>query len=112
MQHTRAIRTSHIRSRDRQFVQGGHLQGLHIRNEQFLFRSDFIPLQFELACKGGGIAVTHQKLALAKGLIQIDSGIVLPTLPIYLVCHRDVQHNPRVRVMMEFLGDNLPRLFA
>ena len=98
--------------RDQQLVQGGHLQGWNIRNEQFLFRSDFMPLQFELACKGGGIVVTHQKLALAKGLTQIDIGIDLPPLPTYLVCHRDVQHNPRIRVMMDFLGDNLPRLFA
>lgn len=96
--------------RDQQFVQGASLQGIDIRNEQFSFRCDFMPLQFELALKGAGIVITHQKHALEKGLIQISTDITLPPLPIYLVCHRDVQHNPRIRVMMDFLGDNLVRL--
>jgi len=96
--------------RDQKFVEGGRLLGLDIRNEQFLFRCDFMPLQFELAHKGAGIVITHQKLALSKGLMQIATDIALPPLPIYLVCHRDVQHNPRIRAMMDFLADNLVKL--
>jgi len=98
--------------RDQQFVQGAHSLGWTVCNEQFLFRSDFMPLQFELARKGGGIVVTHQKLALKKGLSEIAVGVDLLPLPIYLVCHRDVQHNPRIRVMMDFLGEHLAPLFS
>lgn len=98
--------------RDQQLVEGGSMLGIDISNEQFLFRCDFMPLQFELALKGAGIVITHQKLAIEKGLTEIATEINLPSLPTYIVCHRDVQHNPRIRAMMDFLSDSLAQLLT
>ncbi len=81
--------------------------GLQLTNEQFQFRCDFMPLQIALCVNGGGIAVTHESIAQAHDLVNVCPDIKLPDLPVYLVCHRDVQHNRAIRVMMGFLGSNL-----
>ena len=98
--------------RDQKFVEGGRLLGYDIKNEQFLFRSDSIALQFELAKQHAGIVATHKKLALTQGLQPLLTDIKLPSLPIYLVCHRDIHQNPRIRAMMDYLAKNLPPLLA
>lgn len=98
--------------RDQQLVDGGHSLGFKIRNEQFQLRSDFMPLQFQLAIKDAGIVATHKQLALERGLIQVATEVKLPSLPVYLVCHRDVHHNPRIRTMMDYLANHLPPYFA
>ncbi len=93
--------------RDKQFEEGGRKIGWDIRNEDFMFRTDFMPLHLEMAKRGGGIVGTHIALGERYHLIPVDVGIDLPSLPIFLVCHRDVQHNKRIRVMMDFLAERL-----
>jgi DNA-binding transcriptional LysR family regulator len=93
--------------RDKQFEHGGQAMGWSIRNEDFKFRSDFMPMHLATAKAGGGIVGTHSALCEQHGLVPIDVGITLPSLPVYLVCHRDVQHNQRIRVMMDFLAERL-----
>ena len=73
----------------------------------YKLRTDFMPVHLEIAVNGGGIVGTHKSLCEQRGLIFIDVGIELPSLPIYLACHRDVQHNKRIRVMMDYLAENL-----
>jgi DNA-binding transcriptional LysR family regulator len=94
--------------RDRQFEEGGQALGLEIHNENFKFRTDFMPLHLALAKEGGGIVVTHQTLCEQAGLTRLDLGIKLPELPIYLTCHRDVQHNIKIRGLMDYLAEYLP----
>jgi len=93
--------------RDKQFEEGGRRLGWDIRNEDFMFRTDFMPLHLEMAKQAGGIVGTHISLCERYNLIPVNVGIELPTLPIFLVCHRDVQHNKRIRVMMDFLAERL-----
>ncbi|GDY25068.1 LysR family transcriptional regulator [Agarivorans sp. Toyoura001] len=93
--------------RDPQFEEGARQLGMSVKNEQFLLRTDCLPLQLELAKQHAGIVVSHQTLCEAAGLIKLDVGIELPALPLYLVCHRDVQHNKKIRVLMDFLAETL-----
>lgn len=93
--------------RDKQFEEGSRRLGWNLRNEDFKLRTDFMPVHLEIAVNGGGIVGTHKSLCEQRGLIFIDVGIELPSLPIYLACHRDVQHNKRIRVMMDYLAENL-----
>jgi hypothetical protein len=51
---------------------------------------------------------THQGLCEQAGLTLLDFGIKLPKLLIYLTCHRDVQHNKKIRVLMDYLAEYLP----
>jgi DNA-binding transcriptional LysR family regulator len=94
--------------RDRQFEEGGQVMGWEIHNENFKFRTDYMPLHLAMAKEGGGIVATHQILGEQTGLTLLDFGITLPKLPIFLTCHRDVQHNKQIRVLMDYLAEYLP----
>ena len=96
--------------RDTQFEKGGQEMGWHIRNEQFLIRTDFMPMHLELARHNVGIVASHKRLCLEMGLKEIKLDSELPTLPMYLVCHRDVQHNRKIRVLMDFLSKHIPSI--
>ena len=93
--------------RDTQIEQGSQLLGWNLKNEDFKLRCDFMPIQIELARNDGGIVATHCELATKLSLQKIEIGIELPKLPVYLVCHRDVQHNQKIRVMMDYLAKTL-----
>ena len=97
--------------RDKQFEEGSRQLGWNLRNEDFKLRTDFMPAHLEIAAKGGGIVGTHRALCEQRGMKHIDVGISLPSLPIYLVCHRDVQHNKRIRIMMDYLSEHLSQIF-
>lgn len=96
--------------RDRQFEKGGQEMGLCVRNEQFLIRTDFIPMHLELARHHGGIVASHKRLCIDIGLKEVKLDSELPKLPMYLVCHRDVQHNKRIRVLMDYLSKHIPNI--
>lgn len=93
--------------RDKQFEEGSRAMGWDLKNETFKFRTDFMPMHLATAIQGGGIVATHSALCESAGLIKLPLSISLPSLPIYLVCHRDVQHNKRIRIMMDFLAERL-----
>ena len=93
--------------RDTQLEEGAAALGWSIKNEELYFRTDNMPLMIELASNGGGIVFTHSEVAEKVKLIPIDCGIEIPPLPVYLTCHRDVQHNQKIRSLMDFLADNL-----
>lgn len=98
--------------RDKQFENGAAQLGWPLRNEDFYFRTDCMPLHLEMARNGGGIVGTHRQLAESFGLVPINVGINLPHLPLYLCCHRDVKHNRRIRLLMDFLAERLDCLSA
>ncbi|MFT7113165.1 MAG: DNA-binding transcriptional LysR family regulator [Porticoccaceae bacterium] len=93
--------------RDQQFVSGARALGWNISNEDFLVRSDFMPIHLEIAKCKGGVVATHKYICEQASLEELDIGINIPDLPIYLACHRDVEHNQKIRVMMDFLAEYL-----
>lgn len=93
--------------RDPQIEQGSQALGWDLHNEDFRFRCDFMPMHIELARNGGGIVITHPDLAQQFQLQKIEIELNLPKLPVFLVCHRDVQHNQKIKVMMDFLAQYL-----
>lgn len=93
--------------RDKQLEEGAAAMGWPLSNEDLLFRTDNMPLMVETAVHGGGILFTHATVAKQRKLIRIDCGLNIPPLPMYLVCHRDVQHNRKIRVLMDFLVEHL-----
>jgi len=95
--------------RDRYFEEGSKAAGFDVKNDAFMFRTDFMPLHLAIAKNHGGVVVTHDSLCIEAGLVKIDIGIPLSPLPVYLVCHRDVQHNKIIRALMDFLAEQLPK---
>jgi len=83
-----------------------------ITANDFFFRADFMPLRLELAKKGCGITIVDCFLGIKSGLVQIELEAPLPILPIYLTCHRDVRHNRKIRVLMDYLAEAMSRGFS
>jgi DNA-binding transcriptional LysR family regulator len=82
-----------------------------LTNKDFYFKTDFLPLQIELARKGAGITITHRHLIDQwEELELIRPEIILPNLEFWIVCHRDVKHNRRIRIMMDFLTNYFEKL--
>jgi DNA-binding transcriptional LysR family regulator len=74
--------------------------------DNFAMRTDDLLAQIGLLRAGAGIGATHVGLA-AKWpeLVRILEDVPLPPLQFWCVTHRDVQHNARIRAVMQFLGD-------
>jgi len=94
--------------RDLQFIKTIKALGWPLFENEFTSKTDFLPLQIELARKGLGVTVTHEYLLKEFTELQaILPDLTLPNLEFWLVCHADVQHNRRIRVMMDFLAEHL-----
>ncbi|CZF78238.1 HTH-type transcriptional activator CmpR [Grimontia celer] len=98
--------------RDKQLEDGATALGWPIKNDDLHFRTDNMALMVEVAVNGGGIIFTHDYVANLRSLTHIDCGFTIPSVPVYLTCHRDVQHNQKIRVLMDFLAERLPRFIA
>ncbi|MGL6262302.1 LysR family transcriptional regulator [Vibrio sp. WXL103] len=96
--------------RDKQLEEGAAALGWEIKNEDLSFRTDNMPLLVELASHGGGIVFTHRDVAEKATLKYVECGLVIPALPVYIACHRDVQHNSKIRLLMNFLAEHLGRV--
>jgi len=97
--------------RDAQMVAGLKQLGLPISMNDLNSRTDFLPLQIELARQNAGITITHRFLLNRfKELQAILPDIELPSLEFWLVCHADVQHNRRIKVVMDYLVERLSNL--
>jgi DNA-binding transcriptional LysR family regulator len=65
--------------------------------ERFALRTTSMATAFEGALHGEGIAALPHLVALASGLCRVLPGSELPSLPMWLVCHRDVRRIERIR---------------
>jgi len=91
---------------DRAFIEGAAMLGYQFSSDDFPLRTDHLLTQINLARAGAGIIGTH--IFLAKKwpeLKQILVNFPLPDLECWLVCHKDVQYNSRIRATMSFLGN-------
>ena len=67
-------------------------------------RTDDHPAQFAFARAGLGIVLVHRALGRADPrLVHVLPELTPLTLPVWLVTHRDLRHEPRVRVAFDHL---------
>ena len=79
--------------------------GWQISPVDFKNRTDSLAMQIELARQGAGICVTHLPIIERYTELQIIlQDVPIPKLEFWLVCHADVQHNRKIRLMMDFLN--------
>ncbi|MGF1725723.1 LysR family transcriptional regulator [Photobacterium nomapromontoriensis] len=79
--------------------------GRILTRSQFSFRTDSFKMQLELARAQVGIAVIFRQIAQRyPELVCMLPDAQLPVAQWWLVCHRDVHINPRIRNLMVFLS--------
>lgn len=94
--------------RDQQMIRQAKSLDRDIHPEDFMNRTDFLPLHIEMARQGAGITITHFSIIDKFPELEILlASMPIPHLEFWLVCHADVQHNRRIRTMVDFLGERL-----
>ncbi len=91
---------------DNQLIEGAAEMGYSFHSRDFPLRTDYMLAQIALARAGAGIVGTHVRLAEHWPELQrVMRHIPLPGLEYWVVCHRDVQFNARIRAFMQFLSE-------
>jgi DNA-binding transcriptional LysR family regulator len=94
--------------RDPILIDAGKQMGISLTPEDFFFRTDSIVSQIEALRAGVGIGFTHVEIAnQCPELIRLLPEIKLPTMELWITSHSDVRYNKRVRVVTDFLAENL-----
>jgi len=89
----------------RGFAQLGH----PIRREDFALRTDDLIAYEALVAAGLGIGFIARYTARQRaGLVQVVPGLPIPPLPMWLVVHREIRSNPRIRAVWDHLVAALP----
>jgi DNA-binding transcriptional LysR family regulator len=91
---------------DMEFIEGAAKMGYKFVRDNFAVRTDHMLAHIALARAGAGIVGTHVDLAKRwPELVRILEWVPLPALEFWIVCHRDVQFNSRLRELMLFLAN-------
>lgn len=82
--------------------------GWSVRREDFAVRCDNQATYWELLRAGCGIGFSQVNVARADPQIeQLDLGIKLPPLPVWLAAHQAMRQTPRVRRVWDLLAESL-----
>lgn len=92
-------------------IRGFAAYGLHLAREEFALRSDDQMVGWHLLLAGAGIGVAQVILASRyPELEQVDAGLRLAPLPVWLVMSEEVRSNARIRRVADFLTTALTQL--
>lgn len=85
--------------------------GYPVTREHFPVRCDDQMVCWHLLLAGAGLGFAQTLLAGRQaGLEQIDVGMVVPSLPVWLVMHEEVRTNARIRRVADFLATKLSEI--
>lgn len=92
-------------------VKGMRAAGFDVRREDFPVRCDDQTVYWELVRAGCGIGFGQAMVARSDPeVIEIDLGISIPPLPVWLAAHERLRHTPRVRAVWDRLAEGLGRI--
>jgi len=84
--------------------------GVSVEESDFRLVSSSAVVVWEMVKRGTGIAPMSVDVAdRTPGVIRLCPDLVRVPVPIWLVCHRDVQHAPRIRLVQGVLAEALAR---
>ena len=96
---------------DERIIDGMQQRGLNVERNFFRFRCDNQIACWQALNCAMGVGFAPKFLANQKPtLTPIVENLPLPTLPIWLVTHREVKSNHRIRMVFDFLGKELKLL--
>ncbi|WP_420137010.1 LysR family transcriptional regulator [Sphingomonas sp.] len=83
-------------------------QGHPVTREDFPIRCDDQMVYWNLLMAGAGIGIAQILLARRHPhLVQIETDLQMPVLPVWLVMHEEVRNSARIRRVADFLADAL-----
>lgn len=82
--------------------------GLELLPGDFAFRCDNDVAEINAVRSGIGIGPLHAGMAVHwPAIVQVLPELPIPQFELWLACHADVRHNKRIRLVMDFLADQL-----
>lgn len=97
--------------RDERIINGMAKAGVPVDRNYFRFRCDDQVACWQALCQAMGIGFAPHYLANTNSeLVQIAKNIVIPTLPVWLVTHKQIKTNRRIRMVFDFLAAELAAL--
>lgn len=89
----------------RQFLDILQSSGLTIKHEQCHVLSENSLTNWSLVRAGAGIGVMHEEVGLADPLVRpVLPEVVLPTMELWLVAHRELRTSRRIRYVYDYLA--------
>lgn len=89
-------------------LDGMRALGLTASRDLFAFRCDDVATSWQLVRAGAGLGFLQRSLGLRDPeLVEIDLGITLPTLPVWLTAHEAMRRTPRIRRVWDMLAEAL-----
>jgi DNA-binding transcriptional LysR family regulator len=96
---------------DGQIIAGLAQVGLQVDRDFFQFRCDDQVACWQALCNGMGIGFAPNYMARKKPYLKkIADQISIPKLPVWLVTHREIKTNRRIRMVFDFIADELAGL--
>lgn len=87
--------------------------GLDLVPTDFAFRCDDDVAEINAVRSGIGIGPLHVGMAARwPSVVQVLANLPAPPLELWLACHKDVRHNKRIRLVMDFLATKLRSPYA
>lgn len=99
--------------RSTDILRGFAAMGQTLRREDFAIRTD--DLNAYQAAVGAGLGVGFLARYVARqnpDLVPLLPMLAIPPLPVWLVVHREIRSNPRIRQVWDFLAGALPQALA
>ena len=94
--------------RETQLIEGMQALGLPATKDWFAFRCDDVATCWQLVREGAGVGFIQRSLGQRDTeLVEIDLGVPLPTLPVWLTAHETRRRTPRVRRVWDLLAEAL-----
>lgn len=96
--------------RNDEIVKGFAAMGLQVARERFVLRTDDLVAYWQAVRAGIGIGFIADYLARTDSqVVALLPTLRLPALPVWLVVHREIRSNPRIRAVYDFLAQAVPR---
>ena len=94
--------------RETQLLEGMQALGLSATRDWFALRCDDVATSWQLIRAGAGIGFIQRSLGQRDpDLVEIDLGVSLPTLPVWLTAHEAMRRTPRIRRVWDLLAEAL-----
>lgn len=96
--------------RNNEFSKGLLAQGVPVTPAHFVLRTDDLIASWQGIRAGLGVGVAAEYLLRTEPQVSaVLPGVKIAPLPMWLVVHREVRSNPRIRAVYRFLADAMAR---
>lgn len=96
--------------RNEEILKGFALGGIPATRENFSFRTDDLIVVWEAVRAGLGIGfVSQHQIRTDPAVIPLLPKLKIQPFPVWLVVHKEVRTNKRIRAVYDYLADALPR---